>query len=35
MSSKPPPVWPIYKRLLGYTKTYWPFLAAALVGMLI
>ncbi len=27
------PVWPIYRRLLGYTRRYWPFLGAALVGM--
>jgi len=35
MSSKPLPVWPIYKRLLGYTRIYWVFLTAALVGMLV
>ena len=35
MSEPRPPVWPIYKRLLGYTRRYWPFLAAALVGMII
>ncbi len=29
------PVWPIYRRLLSYARRYWPFLAAALVGMLI
>ena len=29
------PVWPIYRRLLGYTGRYWPYLSAALVGMLI
>ena len=28
-----PPVWPIYRRLLGYTRRYWGYLAAALVGM--
>ncbi|MCR6686793.1 lipid A export permease/ATP-binding protein MsbA [Pseudoxanthomonas sp.] len=33
MSGKQPPAWPIYRRLLGYTRPYWPFLAAALVGM--
>jgi subfamily B ATP-binding cassette protein MsbA len=33
MADKPLPVWPIYRRLLGYTRRYWPFLAAALVGM--
>jgi len=27
------PVWPIYRRLLGYTRAYWMFLAAALVAM--
>ena len=35
MSEPRPPVWPIYRRLLGYTRRYWPFLAAALVGMTI
>jgi len=35
LSEPRPPVWPIYKRLLGYTRRYWPFLAAALVGMII
>ena len=30
-----PPVWPIYRRLLGYTRPYWPFLGAALVGMVV
>lgn len=35
MSDRHPPVWPIYRRLLGYTGRYWPFLAAALVGMVI
>ena len=29
------PVWPIYRRLLGYTRRYWLFLAAALAGMLV
>ena len=29
------PVWPIYRRLLGYTARYKWFLAAALVGMLV
>jgi subfamily B ATP-binding cassette protein MsbA len=33
LSDAHPPVWPIYRRLLGYTRNYWPFLAAALVGM--
>ena len=33
--STPPPVWPIYRRLLGYTRPYWPFLGAALVGMVV
>ena len=33
MSGKQTPAWPIYRRLLGYTRPYWPFLAAALVGM--
>ena len=35
MSDRHPRVWPIYRRLLGYTGRYWPFLAAALVGMVI
>ena len=30
-----PPVWPIYRRLLGYTRPYGWFLGAALVGMVI
>ncbi len=29
------PVWPIYRRLLGHTGRYWPFLGAALLGMLV
>jgi subfamily B ATP-binding cassette protein MsbA len=33
LSDRQTPVWPIYRRLLGYTQRYWPFLAAALVGM--
>ncbi|WP_028916937.1 lipid A export permease/ATP-binding protein MsbA [Pseudoxanthomonas sp. J35] len=33
MSRNRQPVWPIYRRLLGYTRAYWMFLAAALVGM--
>ena len=32
---KEKPIWPIYKRLLGYTARYKLFLAAALIGMLI
>ena len=35
MSRKPAPVWPIYRRLLGYTARYRVFLGAALVGMLV
>ena len=35
MSKSPPPVWPIYKRLLGYTRRYWPFLTAALIAMVV
>ncbi|WP_028919065.1 lipid A export permease/ATP-binding protein MsbA [Pseudoxanthomonas suwonensis] len=33
MSRTRQPVWPIYRRLLGYTRAYWMFLGAALVGM--
>ncbi|UYB54425.1 lipid A export permease/ATP-binding protein MsbA [Xanthomonas sp. AM6] len=29
------PVWPIYRRLLGYTRAYWVMLAAALVAMVV
>jgi subfamily B ATP-binding cassette protein MsbA len=35
LSDRHAPVWPIYRRLLGYTQQYWPFLVAALVGMTI
>lgn len=35
MSSKHAPVWPIYKRLLGYTRAYWVFMVAAVVAMAI
>jgi len=35
MSSKHAPVWPIYKRLLGYTRSYWVFMVAAVVAMAI
>ncbi|UNK57502.1 lipid A export permease/ATP-binding protein MsbA [Pseudoxanthomonas daejeonensis] len=35
MSEPRPPVWPIYRRLLGYAAHYRLFLGAALVGMLI
>ena len=35
MSERHPPAWPIYRRLLGYTRRYWPFLGAALVGMVV
>ena len=35
MSRREEPVWPIYRRLLGYTRPYWPFLAVALVGMVV
>ncbi len=35
MSSKHAPVWPIYKRLLGYTRAYWIFMVAAVVAMVV
>jgi subfamily B ATP-binding cassette protein MsbA len=35
LSRNEQPVWPIYRRLLGYTRPYWPFLAVALVGMVV
>jgi len=35
MSSQHAPVWPIYKRLLGYTKAYWVFMVAAVVAMVV
>lgn len=35
MSRDVQPVWPVYKRLLGYTRPYWFFLGAATIGMLI
>lgn len=28
-------IWPIYKRLLGYTKPFWPVMLMALIGMII
>lgn len=33
MSSKHAPVWPIYKRLLGYTRAYWGMMVAAVIAM--
>ncbi|QNR96248.1 lipid A export permease/ATP-binding protein MsbA [Stenotrophomonas sp. 169] len=35
MSSTHAPVWPIYKRLLGYTRAYWVFMVAAVVAMVV
>ena len=35
MSKKHSPVWPIYKRLLGYTGAYWVFMVAAVVAMVV
>lgn len=35
MSRDTQPVWPIYRRLLGYTRPYWFFLGAALIGMVV
>ena len=35
MNKTLPPVWPIYKRLLGYTGRYKWFLGAALLGMIV
>lgn len=35
MSSQHAPVWPIYKRLLGYTRNYWVFMVAAVIAMVI
>ncbi|MCS4234234.1 lipid A export permease/ATP-binding protein MsbA [Stenotrophomonas sp. BIGb0135] len=35
MSKKHAPVWPIYKRLLGYTNAYWVFMVAAVIGMVV
>ncbi|HZF97652.1 MAG TPA: ABC transporter transmembrane domain-containing protein, partial [Pseudoxanthomonas sp.] len=35
MANQPLPVWPIYRRLLGYTRAYWPFLGAAVAAMLV
>ena len=35
MKPDQPPVWPIYRRLLGYTARYRWFLAAALAGMVV
>lgn len=29
------PIWPIYKRLLSYTKPYWPIMVLAFIGMVI
>ncbi len=33
--SEHPPAWPIYKRLLGYARRYWPLLTAASIGMVV
>ena len=33
MSSKHAPVWPIYKRLLGYTRAYCGMMVAAVIAM--
>ncbi|WP_313348723.1 lipid A export permease/ATP-binding protein MsbA [Stenotrophomonas sp.] len=35
MSKKHAPIWPIYKRLLGYTRAYWVFMVAAVIAMVI
>ncbi|WNJ31344.1 lipid A export permease/ATP-binding protein MsbA [Xanthomonas translucens pv. undulosa] len=35
MSAKSAPVWPIYRRLLGYTHAYWAMLTTAVVAMVI
>lgn len=35
MSSHHAPVWPIYKRLLGYTRTYWVFMIGAVIAMVV
>lgn len=35
MSSHHAPVWPIYKRLLGYTRTYWVFMVGAVIAMVV
>ena len=35
MSSNHAPVWPIYKRLLGYTRAYWVFMVAAVIAMVV
>jgi len=35
MSKQHAPVWPIYKRLLGYTRAYWVFMTCALVAMVV
>jgi len=35
MSKKHATVWPIYKRLLGYTNAYWVFMVAAVIGMVV
>ncbi|KLO00557.1 lipid transporter ATP-binding/permease, partial [Stenotrophomonas maltophilia] len=28
-------MWPIYKRLLGYTRTYWVFMVGAVIAMVV
>ena len=35
MSKPHAPVWPVYRRLLGYTQRYWPYFLIALAGMLV
>ena len=35
MSEAHTPAWPIYRRLLGYTRRYWPLMAVAALGMVV
>ncbi len=35
MSKQHAPIWPIYKRLLGYTRAYWVFMVAAVIAMVV
>jgi subfamily B ATP-binding cassette protein MsbA len=35
MSRQHAPIWPIYKRLLGYTRAYWVFMVAAVIAMVV
>jgi subfamily B ATP-binding cassette protein MsbA len=35
MADKDTPIWPVYKRLLGYIRDYWPLATLSLIGMVV